>query len=383
MFHHVPRVFFACFAALFATSCRSGDNPAVQAEPAPVMTAAQTEPVSAPSFPSAVAPTVVDPGPAPSASAAFADAESSAKVPQNRRPKTPPPIPLPKIRPLETHEIVAVLVRSKPKGNAKPEESTQLIHADGKMTTKKGAYLFINGQLHRYQQKENVSVNPPCYGEKENPFPKRIWRNAEFLPEKNGSSIEIIPAFKPDKTKDPITLTETENELVAALPGFVFIKSSETDYGCGAHALYGSSFVLMSFGADGKFVKLAESDYFEGTDAWLEFAQAKFNAQVEPGTSPDSLDGRIEDSSGVSVAMVYPLLTAKGAVWTALFTAPATWAGSYGGWAGYTRAMPMAINKIPARFRDAMVTPEPVNDYVTKHEKDENILGFTLGRDDG
>lgn len=376
--HLIARTLFACFAAFFASSCRSGDNPSVKPEPAPETITTQTDPVasttSASPFIAALEPT-----PAPSASAMVAESESSATAPVEARPKGPPPIPLPRVRPLKEHEVAAVLVRSKPKGNAKPEESTQLIHADGKATLKKGFFVFINRQLHQYHRREDVSPNPPCPGEKENIFPKRIWRNAEFVPEKKGKTLELIQAYKPKPKSDDIVHTETDHELVAALPGFVFIKSSETDWGCGAHPLYGNSFVLAAIGPEGAFEKISESDYLEGTDAWIEHAQAKFNSQVDPGESPDSLDGRIQNSSDVKAVMAFPMITAKGAVWAALFTAPATWAGSYGGWGGYTRAMPMPINKTPARFRDAMVTPEPVNDYVAKHEKDEEILGFTVG----
>lgn len=313
--------------------------------------------------------------PVASASAVFAEAEPSAKAP----PKTPPPIPLPRVRPLGAQEVAAVVVRSKPKRPAIAEYSTQLIHADGKITSKKGAYIFINGQLHRYQQRENVSPNPPCPGQKENPFPKRIWRNAEFVSEKS-TTIEVIAMYKPSGQDDEIVHTEVEYEFVAAIPGHVFIKSFITDYGCGAHPLYSREFFLLALGTDGRFTRLESSDYSEGTDAWIPHAVAKFNAQVDPSEVPESLDGQIENSEVVKVAMVYPMLTAKGAVWTALFTAPATWAGSYGGWDGYGRALPMAMNKTPVRFRDAMVTPEPVNEYVAKHEKDEEVLGFTVGK---
>ncbi len=377
----LPRTFFACFVAFLPSGCRSVDKTQVQAEPAPSARAESVAPVLSGAAPIAsLSAAEVSPAASASASAsAFAVAESSADAPPKMRPKPPPPIPLPRVRPLGAQEVAAVLVRSKPNYPVIPEFSTQLIHADGTITTKKGAYVFINGQLHRYQQREKISPNPPCTGEKENPFPKRIWRNAEFVPEKTGKNIEIIPMYKPNPKEEGMVHTEVEHDLVAALPGYVFIKSSITDYGCGAHALYGREFVLVAWGADGSPTRLESSDYSEGTDVWIEHAVAKFNAQVDPAESPDSLDGRIQNSEDVKVVMVYPMLTAKGAVWTGLFAAPATWVGSFGGWAGYTRAMPMAMNKIPARFRDAMVTPEPVNDYVAKHEKDEEILGFTVG----
>jgi hypothetical protein len=367
----------SCFTLLLASSCRSGDNPAVRPEPAAsasVALVSETAPStsSASAIVPSIEPTVV------ASSEPFPEASASAAV-VNGPPKAPPLIPKPRVRPLGANEVVAVLIRSKPKGGSKPEESTQFIRADGKITSQKGAHLFINGKLHRYHRRENTSHNPPCFGEKENIFPKRIWRNAEFVPTKDGKSIEIIPAYKPNPKNDEIIHTETDHELVAALPGFVFIKSSETDYGCGAHPLYGSGFVLFAVTANGSFEKVESSEYLEGTDAWLEHAQAKFNAQVDPAESPDSLDGPVNSPDNVKVAMVYPMITAKGAVWGALFTAPATWAGSFGGWAGYTRAVPMPINKAPTRFRDAMVTPEPVNEYVSKHEKDEDILGFTVG----
>ena len=370
----------ACFAA-YLPSCCNTENPGVKPEPVP----------SANVQPSPIAPT---PSTAPWASASesavpnpsstvaepassYADTSSSAEAPRSGPPKPPPPIPLPRVRPLGAKEVAAVIVRSK--RGPKPEESTQFIHADGKITTKKGAYLFINGQLHRYRQQEKTSPNPPCEGEKENPFPKRIWRNAEFVPEKNGKSLEVIPVYKPNPKDEQIIHTETEHELTAAIPGFVFIKSFTTDYGCGAHALYGAEFSLFAFQSDGSAKSIESSEYLEGTDAWIEHARAKFNAQVSPGESPESLDARIEDNDAVKVGMVFPMLTAKGAVWTGLFTAPATWAGSFGGWGGYTRAIPMALNKTPARFRDAMITPEPVNEYVAKNEKDLDMVGFTVG----
>lgn len=370
----LPPTLFACFLASMSGCCRAGDDARVQAEPNPPVPSASAMSVQAPVevvvSASAEAPAVASAEPMPEPS-------GSAEVVQGP-PKRPPPIPLPRLRPLATQEVVAVVVRSKPKAGAPAEEWTRLIHADGKTTSKKGAYLFIRGQLHQYRRRENVSPNPPC-APGDNLFPKRIWRNAEFVPEKNGKTIEIIPAYKPNPKSEEIVHVETDHELVAALPGFAFIKSSETDYGCGAHPLYGNAFVLVAFGTDGAVEKISESEYLDGTDAWIDHAMAKFNAQSDPAESPDSLDARIQNSSDVKAVMAYPMITAKGAVWGGLFTAPATWAGSYGGWAGYTRAIPMAMNKTPKRFRDAMVTPEPVNEYVSKHEKDEDILGFTVG----
>ena len=76
--------------------------------------------------------------------------------------------------------------------------------------------------------------------------------------------------------------------------------------------------------------------------------------------------------------MTYPAMTARGAEWTVLYYAQATWAGSYGGWAGYTRAVPIVLDAAPKRFREAMVMPEVVAKYVAAHEKDEDIVGFTI-----
>lgn len=370
---------FACFAALLP-GCRTSENSGVKPEPAPSAIAQPATVAPTPStapWASATEAAV----PAPSASVAepassYADTLSSAEAPRSGPPK-PPPIPLPRVRPLGAKEVAAVIVR--PKAGPNPEHSTQFIQTDGKITTKKGAYLFINGKLHRYQQQEKTSPNTPCPGEKDGPFSKRIWRNAEFVPEKEGKTLQVIATYKPNPKAEEIIHTETEHELTAAIPGFVFIKSFTTDYGCGAHPLYGAAFSLFAFQPDGSAKSIESTEYLEGTDAWIVHARAKFNAGVDPAESPGSLDSQIEDDSSVKVAMVFPMLTAKGAVWTGLFTAPATWAGSYGGWGGYTRAIPVALNKTPTRFRDAMVTPEPVNEYVAKHENDLNMVGFTVG----
>lgn len=284
---------------------------------------------------------------------------------------------LPATRPLRPNQIAAVLIRTQVKYPAKPEEWTRFLTADGQTSSKKGAHVFIDGKLHRYRQQEKKSPNPPCEGDPVNIFPTRILRNAAFVPEKKGDNIEVIKFYKPDPNREAVPV-EIEHELVAALPGFAFIKTSITDYGCGVHPLYGRKFRIVAFGSNGTFDDVDGVDYTEGSDTRMDKAIEKFNAEVAPSEAEDSLDGRVKRSD-VSVTMAYPTFTRQGADWTLLYTAPSTWVGSYGGWAGYTRSVPVALEIAPPRFREAMVIPEVITAYVAKHEKDEEIFGYTLG----
>jgi len=326
-----------------------------------------------------------DPANAASASvtAASAQATTSAVVASSNpiasasvAPVNAPP-PMPPLRVLGPNQTAAVVIRTKVKYPAKPVEWTRFIKTDLSAQSKKGSYLFIGEKLHRYQQREKVSANAPCPGETSNPFPKRILRNAEFVPDKKGKTMEVI-GFHKDLPDQP-NPTEIDHEIVALVPGYAFVKTSITDYGCGAHPLYGNKFELVAFGAEGTFEFVPESDYKDGSDVSEEKAIGLFNAQVDPAESEESLDGKLTSGSNVSVSMTYPAFTPRGSIWTVLYTAPSTWAGSYGGWAGYTRSVPVALDAAPARFRDAIVMPEVVATYIAAHEKDEDILGFTLG----
>lgn len=289
----------------------------------------------------------------------------------------PAPAPAPVLRPLGANETAAVVIRTKPKYPAQPVEWTRFLEADGTMTSQKGVLLSFGGVQYQYKQREQTSANPPCVPNEPNPYPKKIWRNAEVVPIKPGKTSELIPFYKPKKDEEGIPPVETEHELAAVIPGYLFVRTSITDYGCGAHALYGRQFTLFAYQTNGTFDTVDAVDYEEGVYTGIEKAVAKFNATVDPSEPADSLDGRVGESD-VKPAMTYPAMTARGAEWTVLYYAQATWAGSYGGWAGYTRAVPITLGAAPKRFREAMVMPEVVAKYVAAHEKDEDIVGFTI-----
>ena len=292
---------------------------------------------------------------------------------------TPAPRPLPRVRPLGAHEIVALIVRPKVKPPAKPEDYTRFLRADGTATSKKAAHLYIDGKRYRFHRQEKKTPNPKCEGAEINMFPARIFRNAEFVPEKTGPAIEVIKFYKSEREGEfPVDI---DHEIVAALPGYTFLKTSITDYGCGAHPLYASNFMVVIWGSGATFEDMNTPEYTEGSETGLDRAIAKFDASVDPSEPADSLDGKVKRNE-VTVSMAHPTWTPKGAEWTVLYTAPSTWAGSYGGWAGYTRSVPIVLDQAPARFRDALVVPDVVATYVAQHEKNEDIVGFTLGEVD-
>jgi len=213
-------------------------------------------------------------------------------------------------------------------------------------------------------------------------YPQRIWRNVEFVPDKPGKTITAVSFYKrnpnPETDSERMDPTKVEHDIVAIVPGYAFIKTSNTYWGCGAHPLYGCEFVLAAFGSTGSVERVGESDYEQGSDVRVARAVELFNAQVDPAEPPDSLDGKLQIED-ISVSMAYPAFTQRGSVWTILYTGKSTWAGSYGGWAGYTRSVAVPHGIAPARFREAIVMPEPVAKYIEAHEKDEDILGFTVG----
>jgi hypothetical protein len=330
----------------------------------------------------------VEPDPSTVASASVVVASAAASTSAMAEPSLPvasaviapasAPSALPPLRALNANQTVAVLVRTKVTFPAKPVEWTRFIQADGSVVSQKGLHLFIGDNLYRYQQREKATANPPCDSETPNPYPKQIHRNAEFVPDKKGKAIEVIEMYKHDSTQDQVIPTDIEHEIVAVIPGYAFIKTSIIDYGCGAHALYGNKFVLVAFGAEGTFEIVKRWEYEEGSDAQLNKAVEQFNAKVDPAEPADSIDGRLK-SGDISISMAYPAFTPRGSVWTVLYTGPATWAGSNGGWAGYTRSVPIPLDIAPARFREAMVMPDGAATYIGAHEKDEDILGFTVG----
>ncbi|HRI64125.1 MAG TPA: hypothetical protein PK156_07800 [Polyangium sp.] len=343
---------FAFAWTSLAGCCQSGqDNPPVKPEPA-----AQNSAPAASALPAISAAASANPAP-------------SAIAPQ----------PAPRIRPLGTHQIAALIVRPRVKHPAVAENHTRFLQSDGTSKSRKGAHVFINGALHRFKQQEKKTANPKCEGDEVNLFPFRIFRNAEFVPEKKGTALEVIKFYKAEREGEfPVNI---DHEIVAALPGYTFLKTSITDYGCGAHPLYASKFTVVIWSADGTFEEMNTPEYTEGSETGLDKAIAKFDSQVSPSEPDDSLDGKVKRSE-VTVSMAYPTWSSKGADWTVLYSAPATWAGSFGGWAGYTRSLPIVLDQPPARFREVMVVPDVVATYIGQHEKDEDIVGFTLGETD-
>ena len=113
----------------------------------------------------------------------------------------------------------------------------------------------------------------------------------------------------------------------------------------------------MIWGSGATFEDMNTPEYTEGSETGLDRAIAKFDASVDPSEPADSLDGKVKRNE-VTVSMAHPTWTPKGAEWTVLYTAPSTWAGSYGGWAGYTRSVPIVLDQAPRRFREALVVPD-------------------------
>jgi hypothetical protein len=308
--------------------------------------------------------------PVPVAASASASASASAQA-------TVPLAPLRAV-PLGSTQVAAIWARPRvtsPARSAKePADVTRFVRADGTVaSTRRGIYLVAHDKLYRWESNARTSASERCEPPQQNPFRKRVLRDGAVVPAGGGRRIEVAGFAAPDG--NGILPEEETHAPVAILGDTLFVRSDNAGFGCGMHPLYGVEFRAARLLAGGTVKLLRMEDLRDGTGARAGDAMALLNK----GTREDdtSLDGPASRDE-IETTMALPIFDAAGARWTVQYTTHATWAGSDGGWGGYTRSVKLDLAGLPPPLASLAAFPDVAADYARAHP-DEEVRGVSAG----
>ena len=144
----------------------------------------------------------------------------------------------------------------------------------------------------------------------------------------------------------------------------------------GIHPLYGASFSVFEVrGGDKVAVALDEA-----TEGWYELreeAKRQFDAKATDRTGSE-LDG-VADLDKIEPTLALPAFGPAGLGWTIQLTTSASWVGSYGGWAGYSRSVRVSAKQAPKTFAPYAPLAAIAARVIARHPG-QTVLGVTRGR---
>jgi hypothetical protein len=256
-------------------------------------------------------------------------------------------------------------------------DTSYFVDEDGRETSHRdGIFLFMGDRLLELKTTEQTSTGLKCEDDKPNPvYPRRTKVRVSLNPARDGTAIVLADFGSLSDGEHQVD--KEEQEPIGALGPYVFLFSSWQLGGCmGIHPLYGASFTVFEI-RGGETSEVPLDDVTEG---WRDVrAQAKklFDAQATDKTGSD-LDG-IADLDGIEATLAVPSFGKAALGWELQLTASASWAGTYGGWAGYTRSVRVKTKQVPRRFTPYAPLASIAAQVAARHPG-HTVVGVTRGR---
>ena len=140
--------------------------------------------------------------------------------------------------------------------------------------------------------------------------------------------------------------------------------------------MYGASFRAVEV-RDGRVVNLPAADIFAGADELRTAAKREFDQMAQGGETGSPFDGEVAISD-LEPTLAIPSFAADGLRWSIQLTTSASWAGSYGGWSGYSRSVMLQAPRVPDRFRAFSELGARVARYMVANRQ-ARVLGASIG----
>lgn len=339
--------------------------------------------------PFACAPTTADPLPEPrppaavtassaSAPSSSAAASASAAAPGGAPPASAraprAPAGATRATPIGAGETAVVWTRRARPGPAGAEILTHFVRADGSVAaTRAGIFVADGDRLWRWRIEKKASPGERCEPPQINPMGARKLERATLVPTRGGAAIVTRVGSPPSIEIAPFATSANEydlpaeehHDLVASWGAYVFTRSDDVIFPCGMHPGYAASFAAFELDAAGALQPVALETLTGDAGALLDEAKRRFDKDAQGDATGSSLDG-VAARDGIKPTMAFPAFGAAGVVWTVQLTADASWAGSYGGWSGYTRSVQVPAPQPPPRLAGGRL-PAPALAFAAAH----------------
>ncbi len=237
-----------------------------------------------------------------------------------------------------------------------------------------GIRVVIQDRLYRVEREKRRGPKLTCaMGEPNVIYPERLLERLVLVPEAEGVTIELAGFAHASEADMPDKET---HELMASLGPYLFIRTM-SEVGCGAHPFYGVAFRAVEM-QNGKVVDVLPPEMFAHDNELLEGAKREFNKVAQAGETGSMRDGKVEISD-IETTLAIPTFSRAGLGWSIQLTAAASWAGTYGGWSGYSRSVLLPAPRVPARFAAFAELGQRVAQFLTRRPQ-HRVVGAGSGK---
>ena len=265
-------------------------------------------------------------------------------------------------------EVTVAWVRDK-----KGKITSWFLAPNAKPEPRSGLYLAVGSHLYKWSERVKKQRAPACPAGNTNPYTEYELATVSLEEVEGTSKLDPFPraADAGDADED---VAKDLYAPIASLGPYLFAREELTYWPCGMHPQYGVEFHAFELTETMGVKKLAAADLFEGSERRLDDAVLELNAHASKDDSMDNAVGRNE----VQTTLARPIFGGADLNWQVQFTARATWAGSYGDWAGYTRSVVLPLPEVPAKFRAFAALAERAKTLGLPHT-DDVIAGVSAG----